>query len=161
MGSPSSEANQNKNKKPYDVTLTHAYLIDTTEVTQKQWETVMGGNPSSKEASSDSGPVSLLNPSYPVQNVSWCDAVGSYTANAYGLKDMSGNVWEWTWDAYGDYPTGSTTADPTGATEGPFRVFRGGSWSSTADFARAAYRSRFYPGYRGGDLGLRLSRTIP
>jgi formylglycine-generating enzyme required for sulfatase activity len=86
--------------------------------------------------------------------------VGSYTANAYGLNDMSGNVWEWTWDTYGDYPAGSAT-DPTGATEGPFRVSRGGSWLSPADHARAALRGWFSPGLRRDYLGLRLSRTIP
>lgn len=73
---------------------------------------------------------------------------------------MSGNVWEWTWDTYGDYPAGSAT-DPTGAAEGPLRVFRGGSWYYSADSARAAYRNRNLPGLRNVYLGLRLSRTIP
>jgi formylglycine-generating enzyme required for sulfatase activity len=86
--------------------------------------------------------------------------VGQMSPNGHGLDDMSGNVWEWTWDTYGDYPTGSV-ADPTGATEGPLRVLRGGSWLNTAGLARAAYRGRLYPGNRLDNLGLRLSRTIP
>ncbi len=86
--------------------------------------------------------------------------VGTNTANAYGLNDMSGNVWEWTWDTFGDYPAGSAS-DPTGATEGPNRVMRGGSWWDPAVDARAARRDGVNPGNRGGILGLRLSRTIP
>jgi formylglycine-generating enzyme required for sulfatase activity len=74
---------------------------------------------------------------------------------------MSGNAWEWTWDIYNEsYPTGSVT-DPTGASDGPYRVFRGGSWNNAAADARAAYRLGYFPGLRYGSLGLRLSRTIP
>jgi formylglycine-generating enzyme required for sulfatase activity len=86
--------------------------------------------------------------------------VGQKSPNGYGLYDMSGNVWEWTWDTYGDYPTGSVT-DPTGASDGPYRVGRGGSWVFTADYARAALRRGGNPGNRSDYLGLRLSRTIP
>jgi formylglycine-generating enzyme required for sulfatase activity/serine/threonine protein kinase len=86
--------------------------------------------------------------------------VGQKSPNGYGLYDMSGNVWEWTWDMYGDYPPSPVT-DPTGATEGPSRVYRGGSWGSAADIARAAYRGRISPGGRYDFLGVRLSRTIP
>jgi serine/threonine-protein kinase len=288
MGSPASEAGRWVDETQHEVTLSHAYWMGTTEVTQAQWETVMGSNPSAKEYSS----VSLLNPSYPVQNVSWCDVVvfanklsekdgltaaynlpggmsavleweacndlapkvtvnaggdgyrlpteeeweraarggttdtwsganreedlcgvanvadasrvpmqlpgdqvacndhrvalapvGSYTANAYGLKDMSGNVWEWTGDTFGDYPAGSASGaqgavtghasgaglwlsgvqsaqagfipDPVG------RVNRGGSWLQTAGDARAANRDSDGPGDRVINLGFRLSRTIP
>ena len=86
--------------------------------------------------------------------------VGQKSPNGYGLYDMSGNVWEWTWGTYGDYPAGSAT-DPTGATDGPYRVDRGGSWYDAADDARAASRGSPSPGYRYDILGLRLLRTIP
>jgi hypothetical protein len=57
--------------------------------------------------------------------------VGSYPANAWGLWDMHGNVDEWCLDCYGDYPSGAVT-DSTGAGEGSFRVFHGGSWDDGA-----------------------------
>ena len=77
----------------------------------------------------------------------------------WGLYDVSGNVYECCWDVYGDYAEGEAT-DPTGAQSGPLRVFRGGSWGSTAGYARAARRLGGSPGGRSGYLGLRLSRTI-
>ncbi len=80
--------------------------------------------------------------------------------NAWGFLDMSGNVWEWCWDRYGDYPR-ADSVDPTGSSLGFFRVVRGGSWSYGPRFARVASRYWFEPGYRGNYLGLRLVRTDP
>ena len=82
--------------------------------------------------------------------------VGSYPANAWGLFDMHGNVFEWCLDWYGDYPSGSVT-DPTGVSSGSSRVLRGGGWSYDARFCRSADRSHNVPSSRYSDIGVRLS----
>ncbi len=75
---------------------------------------------------------------------------GSYAPNAWGLYDMHGNVAEWCSDRY----IGSRTA---GATRSIYRAFRGGSWSSSADSCRAAFRNFNEPGYRSHRVGVRLA----
>jgi len=84
--------------------------------------------------------------------------VGSYPANAWGLKDMHGNVWEWCSDWSGEYPSGAV--DPTGADRGTSRVIRGGAWSDLARFARSAQRNNRIPAYRSTYIGLRLSLVL-
>ena len=83
-------------------------------------------------------------------------AVGTYPANAWGLHDMHGNVWEWCLDWLDDYPSGAIT-DPTGADRGSSRVFRGGSWRNFARHCRSALRSDFVPTSGFSHIGLRLS----
>ncbi len=85
--------------------------------------------------------------------------VGTKQANAWGLYDMHGNVWEWVQDWYSDsYYASSPSINPTGATSGSYRVFRGGSWGNDAVNLRSAGRSYFTPPTRGSILGFRVVR---
>ena len=80
-------------------------------------------------------------------------------SNSWGLFDMSGNVSEWIWDGFADYPLSST--DPVGAIDGETRVVRGGAWDSAAAETRAASRAARAPNDGTSTIGFRLARTLP
>jgi formylglycine-generating enzyme required for sulfatase activity len=85
--------------------------------------------------------------------------VAQKTANAWGLYDMHGNVFEWCSDYWGDY-SASPVTDPTGPATGTDRVCRGGSWKEIAGYSRSAYRRiSDVPGSTNPRLGLRLVRA--
>ena len=75
--------------------------------------------------------------------------------NAWGVKDMLGNVWEWCHDWMAPYPQGEVQ-DPTGPAAGKCRVARGGSWYSDAAECRPACRWRFEQGFRFWTIGFRV-----
>ena len=81
--------------------------------------------------------------------------VGSFPANAWGLFDMHGNVWEWCQDWYGDYPH-KDIIDPTGPEKGTGRVLRGGCWFNNPQDCRSARRHRNEPGGGNGSFGCRV-----
>jgi formylglycine-generating enzyme required for sulfatase activity len=86
--------------------------------------------------------------------------VGEKKANAWGLHDMHGNVWEWCQDWYGGYPVAEVT-NPRGPKEAPVRVIRGGGWDDYAWYCRAALRIALEPLHRLSYLGFRVAAVPP
>jgi formylglycine-generating enzyme required for sulfatase activity/predicted Ser/Thr protein kinase len=87
--------------------------------------------------------------------------VGSFKANAFGLHDLLGNVFEWVQDCwhddYTDAPADGSARVEAGCSE---RELRGGSWFSTPRYVNATYRNRFEHGYRSSSIGFRVVREM-
>lgn len=83
--------------------------------------------------------------------------VGMKKANALGIYDMSGNVWEWCSDWFSD--AGYDKNDdynPQGSAEGAYRVVRGGGWGTIASSCRVSFQGYIDPNYRSADIGFRM-----
>ena len=202
----------------HQVTLTNAFYMGKTEVTQAQWQATMGENPSYFQPPiytlDTNRPVEQISwntiqdfntstglrlpteaeweyayrarttttfhsfPGYPngtnddtlLTNIAWYDGnsggqphpVGGKYANALGLHDMSGNIWEWCQDWYGStYYTSSPAANPTGPMTGSARMFRGGNWGKPSNESRASKRDFFAPNSIawGYGFGFRVARN--
>ena len=87
--------------------------------------------------------------------------VGSFAANAWGVYDMHGNVWEWVQDCWkGDYEDAPTDGSARESREGCSRVTRGGSWSDSPRDLRSAKRDLWSTDFRSYDLGFRVARSF-
>ncbi len=85
--------------------------------------------------------------------------VGVRQLNPLGICDLSGNVWGWCQNWYGDYPS-ELQIDPQGPASGSFRVLRGGSCSGAAQYCRAASRVNDAPVNRWNTSGFRLALSL-
>ncbi|MCX5650237.1 MAG: SUMF1/EgtB/PvdO family nonheme iron enzyme [Planctomycetota bacterium] len=103
-----------------------------------------------------------------VGNIAWFSSnsvnqtrpVGGKAANALGLHDMSGNVYEWVNDRYSDtYYASSPSTNPPGPASGSYRVFRGGSWYNDGDSLRSSGRGGGASDFLYLSLGFRVARN--
>ena len=95
---------------------------------------------------------------YSVNSGSTTHPVGQNNANALGINDMSGNVWELCWDRYAAYES-DPLSDPHGPVTGSYRLVRGGSWGETAVSLQCAYRlNSYYPYLESEYVGFRVVR---
>jgi formylglycine-generating enzyme required for sulfatase activity len=103
-----------------------------------------------------------------VVNIAWFSAnassqtrpVGGKAANALGLHDMSGNVWEWVNDWYSDtYYASSPPTNPLGPSTGTYRVLRGGSWFGISSNLRSSGRPNVTPEFTYLDYGFRVAKS--
>lgn len=102
-----------------------------------------------------SGTVNGFHPTY----ASSTSPVGSFAPNGYGLYNMAGNIYEWCWDQYGTYASGSQL-NPRGGTSSGDRILRGGGMNSDANECRVSRRGWSGSTSSNGGFGFRVVRNI-
>ena len=123
--------------------------------TEAEWEyAARGGKKSTNAKYSGSSSVAAV-AWYDGNSGSQTHPVGRLRPNELGIYDMSGNVWEWCLDRYGDYSSASQT-DPMGPGSGSGRVLRGGGWYNGARGCRVSFRFNGSPGARNSSGGFRV-----
>ena len=126
--------------------------LDMSLPTEAEWEyAARAGNGTSRYA-----PVALI-AWYAANSGSTTHEVGQKQANAYGLYDMLGNVWEWVADWYGPYDA-KASQDPKGPPTGEYRTLRGGSWGDDPPQLRVSARDQGEPAGRFNVNGFRCAR---
>ena len=124
--------------------------------TEAEWEfAARGGNKSKGYTYSGSNAIGDV-AWYTSNSESKTHVVKTKMPNELGIYDMSGNVWEWCSDWYGNYSSAAVT-DPQGPSSDSARVERGGCWNGGATYCRCASRGCFMPSYTFNYLGLRLA----
>ncbi len=128
-------------------------------LTEAEWQFVArGGNLSNSYTYSGSLYLNIV-AWYSVNSQDSIHSVGTKTPNELGIYDMSGNVWEWCWDIYGNYPSGSQN-NPHGINNGLYRVSRGGSWHNDDIYCTVSYRNYNYATYCSSYIGFRVCRAL-
>ena len=123
--------------------------------TEAEWEyAARGGNKSQGYKYSGSNTIDDV-AWYYSNSSSKTHPVATKAPNELGIYDMSGNVYEWCSDRYGDYSSSAQT-NPTGPASGANRVLRGGGWSDDARYCRVSFRSSLSPGGSYSYMGFRL-----
>jgi formylglycine-generating enzyme required for sulfatase activity len=164
------EAVEYCNKRSWNEGLTPAYTINGTNVT---WNRNANGYRLPTEAEWEyacrAGTTTPYYTGESVDSAGWYrnnsgdkpHPVGQKQPNAWGLYDMSGNVYEWCWDWLGEYPREAQTdpVGPVGVETSSARVFRGGSFSNDALVLRSAWRIGSSPDARSSGLGFRVARS--
>ena len=138
-----ARAGQSGKNFPWDNNITHAhanYFSDSSRFTF------------------DTSPTSGYHALYKVGKLPYTNPVTSFPSYG-GLKGMAGNVDEWCWDRFGNYPSTPVT-NPRGASAGKYRVYRGGSWATYATFCRVSYRNIIAPNGAYNTLGFRIARSF-
>ena len=86
--------------------------------------------------------------------------VGTYVPNGYGLFDITGNVWEWCADWFGEYSV-DDLKDPRGPPTGTMRILRGAGWGAMEDQYECAYRRTHAPQRCSAQSGFRCVLSLP